>query len=375
MKYKIVLLALFCSSFAISGVREYRPDFENIDKYKVAKKVAGVIQEFNNITPSYSYIENKEKSHIFGVNVGFFGYRYNKDKASHDFTISKNLSEFLDTTVINKYYLKLKEFYDLKDKRKKDYKEIIDAYFDYIYSKKVVSSLSSVYKNILDSKKVYDRMQKLGKISKIDYETMLLKEKHALLNYKKAKLELSQKVSLLDALNIDIASIDEDDINIYQIANDKLKKYVDYENEKIDNINNINYYTTLKSRIDPFLPDMVLEYSKGDSGSNIGFTISKTFTLADRKYIDNKLSENNKKIPKIKYEKELENYNLLKDLLSVSNNTYDLEKEKLELSKLELELGRISHLKYVETIESLKNRELELIQNKINLSKYILERE
>lgn len=375
MKKKIIFISLFLSILLKANIREYRPDLEKIDKYKLSKQIAGGLQEFNYFVPSYTYTRlNNNNSNIVGFGFGSLSYSYNFETKKQNFSISKNISEILDTTIISKYYKKLNEFYQLKDKKINDYNDMIDAYYNYIISKKVLDNTKKIYNNIVEITRKYEEIYELGQISKIDLENMKLKEKYARLEYRKNELDLMQKLKQLDLFNIDKASIDIEDINIYLIEDIKLKKYVDYQNEKTDTLNNINYYTNLKNRIDSFLPEMILTYKKGDNSEFI-FSISKTINLADSSYIDNKINENKKVLPKLKYSEEYDAYNLLKEILDLSKSSYDLSKQELEIAKTELELGKISEMKYVEQLEKFSNKEIELIKNKINLSKYILERE
>ncbi|VWL85463.1 hypothetical protein [Oceanivirga miroungae] len=372
MKKKLVFISMFVSILSSANIKEYRPNYELLDKYKLAKKIAGVMQEYNYVSPFYSKTNHSE---LVGVKIGDISYSYNNKLKDYELTISKNISEFLDTTTLKKYYQKLNEFYILKDKKKNDYKEIIAAYFEYILANIELNNSKNIYDNAKKSTTVYEKAYALGNISEIELEKMKLKLKYIELEYMKNEINLKNRVKMLDVLNIDKSSIEEDDINIYEVEEKDIRKYVDYENEKIDVNNNINYYENLKNRIDSFMPDIYLTYSKNKKDSEFSINVSKTIPLIDSKYIDNAVSENRKVFSKIKYQDELKIYKLHKNILDISKNEYELAKKELEISKVELELGKISELKYIEKLEEVSNKEIEMIKNKISLSKYILERE
>lgn len=366
MKKKLLILIplIAMSSFSIE-----KP---NLEKFEKQKKIGSMLLDFNEASEKFDIGYENGFSVSNTINIGpiYHTISYNNSNGggiSNTVGISKNLRDF----IISKKDLTINEFYETKDKVYADYAQILDIYSNLILKKYEISQKYDLLKKLQTDKKIFEVEYKVGKISKIDYESVLV--------------ELLSTQNKIDTLSVEIKDLLEElnsygynetvdniqDFEIKSINKNSIKKYINSENEK----NEIRDRLREKTKLHSYFPDMTAyaKYTFEQKSFGVGISINKSFKLDGTDILEKNIGYT-KKSKKITESKIIEKYNLLSNTYKIYERKYNLAVEQYKIDEVKYKVGNISYKALLDSKIKENNAKLELIRSKNDLALYLLKK-
>lgn len=344
----------------------------NLENYEKQKRLGGALADFNFLSEDFNigYEKNSKFNIQNTVNIGPFYHtlRYNrKDNITNEIGLSKNLRDF----VISKKLQSLNEFYKNKEQIFDEYAHILDVYSNLIVKKYEIQQKYDLINKMNSDKKILETQYKVGQISKIEYETMLVD----LISFQNKVDTLSIEIKdLLDELKSFgyNESIDEiKDFEIKDIDYSKFLKYINSENEKEQ------IRKTLNEQIKKYelFPDINIsaKYQIENKDFGIGLNFKKTFKLDGSDFTESKLGYNkNVKLKTLDTEKE--KYKLLVNTYKILEKKANLISEQYKIDEVKYKVGKISYKNLTDSKIKENDAKIEFIKSKNNLALYILKK-
>lgn len=365
MNKKLIMLISLVSMVSLSIEKP------NLDKYERQKRIGAKLGDFNNLYTKFdvNYINKQGFLVTNTINFGptYYELKYDSKSLFNTIGISKNLRDF----IIKKHDQSLNEFYTNKEKVYSEYSNILDIYANLIVKKYEIKLKYDLVNKLNSDKKILEMQYKVGKISKLEYETLLVE---LLSTQNKIDNIASEIKELLEELNTygyseDIDSISE--FEIKELDETKLKKYVDSENEK----NEVRKRIEEKNKLHSCFPDINIDarYTFEEKNFTIGLSINKAFKLDGSNFTEQNLGYS-KTVRKISVQNEKERYILLFNTYRTMEKRAFLASEQYKVDKVKYEVGNISYKDLTDSKIKEDNAKIDLVKSKNELALYLLKK-
>ena len=350
------------------------PTPPNFIKYEKQKRLGAKLYDFNDVNEDFNIkfdTNNKvsfENTVTFGVLSYSLGYNQDHNQGlSNTIGISKNLKDFF----LSKKYLSINEYYENKERVLEEYNNILDIYSNLIIKKHELEYLSEMINKLNSDRKIFKTEYSVGKISKIDYESLLV---DLLTFQEKIESTKDEANDLLDQLheygyNESIENIE--DFDIKEVDNEKIEKYVSEQNEK----HHIQEELAKQYRIHKLLPDMNLHSSYNFESKNfgIGFNVNKSFKVDGSDITEAKMGYV-KKAKVLTSNDILKKYNALMRYNRVLEQKLSLQEKIYKINKVKYSVGNISYKDLTDSKIKENDARIELLKNKNNIALFFLKK-
>lgn len=350
------------------------PTPPNFTKYEKQKRLGAKLYDFNDVNEEFNldFDTNNKVSFKNTVTFGVLSYSlgYNQDHnqgLSNTIGISKNLKDFF----LSKKYLSINEYYENKERVLEEYNNILDIYSNLIIKKHELESLSEMINKLNSDRKIFKTEYSVGKISKIDYESLLV---DLLTFQEKIESTKDEANDLLDQLheygyNESIENIE--DFDIKEVDNEKIEKYVREQNEK----HHIQEELAKQYRIHKLLPDMNLysTYTFESKNFGIGFKVNKSFKVDGSDITEAKMGYV-KKAKVLTSNDILKKYNALMRYNRVLEQKLSLQEKIYKINKVKYSVGNISYKDLTDSKIKENDARIELLKNKNNIALFFLKK-
>lgn len=365
MKKKLVFFISLISMLSFSIEKP------NLDHYEKQKRIGAKLGDFNYANAKFDInYANKQGILITNtLNLGpvYYELKYVNNNIVNTVGISKNLRDF----IIKKHDQAINDFYTNKEKVFTKYSQILDIYANLILKKYEVKLKYDLVNKLTSDKKILETQYKVGKISKLEYETLLVE----LLSTQNRIDNISSEIKeLLEELKIygyeeNIDNIKE--FEIKQLDEKKLKGYVDSENEK----NEVRKKLEKSTKLHSYFPDINIDarYTFEEKNFSIGLSLNKSFTLDGTSFTEQNLGYA-KRARKISVESEKEKYTLLFNTYRTMEKRAFLASEQYRVDKVKYEVGNISYKDLTDSKIKEDNAKIDLIKSKNELALFLLKK-
>lgn len=382
-KLKLLILCSLISTTSFSITYHNENVFEKLEEIKKKQLKTNFLGDFNDIKESFDakYLigtKNYELTNNLSIGPLTYSYSYNSNNEhKNTISLSKRLNDFIDKKNELRKYSTLSEYHTNYNKFLAEKLKIEELYTQLLEKVEILENIKITQDIINADKKIIDVKYKNGLISKIDYDYLNYEIQSKVLKVEMLNYEIENLVYQLDQNGVKVDLNNLEQISITELSEEQIKKYVDFKNNQLDDMQKYSDLDYAKKKNDINLPIVTVfaSHQFETKASVLGLNVTKLFSIDG---VENDKLEVSKKAEttlRYNYKSEYNKYLNLKAQYELAEKKYELAKEDLNIAEVKYSVGTISYKDLLDKRLNLNDIYLSSLKLKYQLYLFVLERE